>query len=71
MNIKNVVVFDPKEEKFKYLQRDGENISKKVDINVLNKRLNQTRKIDIYTNTKVLALTLICLAAVCLISLNF
>lgn len=70
MKSKEQVVFDISEEKFKYLQRVEKKI-KKVDIIDLNKRLNHTKKINIYNNTKVITYSLLGLAAVALISLKF
>ena len=65
------VIFDIGEDKFKYLQRDNEIRIKKVDMNELNKRLNQSKKINFYTNTKIFAVSLFCLSIIALISLKF
>ena len=70
MKSKEQVVFDISEEKFKYLQRVEKKI-KKVDIIDLNKRLNRTKKINIYNNTKIITCSLLSLMAVALISLKF
>ena len=70
MKSKEQVVFDISEEKFKYLQRVEKKI-KKVDIIDLNKRLNHTKKINIYNNTKIITCSLLSLVAVALISLKF
>jgi hypothetical protein len=71
MKILEKVVFDIAEDRFKYLQRDNEKRSKKVDMHVLNKRLNQSRKINFYTNTKIFAVSLFCFGVIALISLKF
>ena len=65
------VVFDISQEKFKYLQRDDFRRSRKVDMNELNKRLNQNRKINLYNNTKIVAFSLLLLGFFILISLNY
>jgi|TARA_B110000444_G_C18708084_1_gene532364 hypothetical protein len=70
MKSKEQVVFDISEEKFKYLQRVEKKI-KKVDIIDLNKRLNHTKRKNIYNNTKVITCSLLSLVAVALISLKF
>ena len=71
MKFRNKVVFDIREDKFKYLHRDGKNKSNKVDIVELNKRLNYTKKINIYTNAKIIAASLLVLGLVAFVSLNF
>ena len=71
MKILEKVVFDIAEDRFKYLQRDNEKRSKKVDMHVLNKRLNQSRKINFYANTKIFAVSLFCFGVITLISLKF
>ena len=65
------VVFDISQEKFKYLQRDDFRRSRKVDMNELNKRLNQNRKMNIYNNTKIVTFSLLLLGFFVLISLNY
>jgi len=71
MKFRNKVVFDIREDKFKYLHRDGKNKSNKVDIVELNKRLNYTKKINIYTNAKIFAASLLFLGLIAFISVNF
>ena len=65
------VVFDISQEKFKYLQRDDFKRSRRVDMNELNKRLDQNRKMNIYNNTKIVAFSLLLLGFFILISLNY
>lgn len=65
------VVFDISQEKFKYLQRDDFKRSRRVDMNELNKRLNQNRKMNIYNNTKIVTFSLLLLGFFVLISLNY
>ena len=71
MKFRNQVVFDIREDKFKYLHRDGKNKSNKVDIVELNKRLNYTKKINIYTNAKIIAASFLLLGFIAFVSLNF
>ena len=71
MKFRNKVIFDITADKFKYLHRDGKNKSNKVDIVELNKRLNYTKKINIYTNAKIIAASLLVLGFVAFVSLNF
>ena len=69
MKIKAQVVFDIGADKFKYLQREDKKL-RKVDIVDLNARLNETRKKNIYTNTKILVVSAVCLIIVALISIK-
>ena len=48
MKNKEQVVFDIGKEKFKYLQRDEIKSSNKVDMVELNKRLNETKRMNFY-----------------------
>jgi hypothetical protein len=65
------VIFDIGQEKFKYLQRDDQKRSKRVDVNDLNRKLNQSKKINIYNNTIIIALAMLLLGVISLLSLNF
>ena len=56
MRAKTHVVFDIKSEKFKYLHREEIKNRNIVDIDVLNKRVNQTKKSNIYSNLKMFGL---------------
>jgi len=71
MKQKEHVIFDKNLDRFRYLYREDKIISKKVDMDELNARLNESRKINIYTNIKIVALCLTCLTIVSLISLKF
>ena len=71
MKYRGQVVFDIGAEKFKYLHREDGNKRDKVDIIDLNRRLNENRKINLYTNAKIIAASLICIVVVAFISLNF
>ena len=70
MKLKEQVIFDIAEDKFKYLQRKNQNGLNRVDMNILHKRLNQIRKINLYSNTKVIAVSILCLGFFLLISLK-
>ena len=71
MKLKNQVVFDIREERFKYLHRADVNSSKRVDMVDLNRRLNKTRKTNFYTNTKIIATSFLIIGIIFLISLKF
>ena len=70
MKVKQQVVFDIGADKFKYLHRDGEENPKRVDMTELNKRLNRTKKMNFYNNTKIITISVICLVFFLLISLS-
>jgi len=70
MKTKEQVVFDIGADKFKYLQREDKKV-KKVDIIDLNARLNNTKKKNIYNNTKIIFIAAIGLVAVGSISIIF
>ena len=70
MKAKSQVVFDIQSEKFKYLMRDQKEKSK-VDIDILNKRLNEVRRLNLYTNVKMIALSLFVILVFALIGLKF
>ena len=71
MKNKERVIFDIGQEKFKYLQRDDQKRSKRVDVNDLNRKLNQSKRINIYNNTIIIALAMLLLGVISLLSLNF
>ncbi len=70
MKFREQVVFDIGEEKFKYLHRVNNNKRNKVNMIDLNKRLNQTKRINFYTNAKIITVSLLCLALITMISLK-
>ena len=70
MKSKAQVIFDIGSEKFKYLEREEKKI-KRVDMRDLNARLNETKKANLYNNSKIIVLSLFCLGFVALISLKF
>lgn len=71
MRDKAHVVFDIKSEKFRYLHREENEIKKKVDIDTLNKRLNKIRKLNIYSNAKMIGISLVTIIVFVLISVRF
>ena len=71
MRTKEHVIFDIKTEKFRYLHREENKIKKKVDIDVLNRRLNTVRKSNIYSNAKMIFITLSTVVIFVLISIKF
>jgi|TARA_B110000967_G_C18465657_1_gene354822 hypothetical protein len=70
MKSREHVIFDIGEEKFKYLQREDKNKNYKVDIIDLNKRLNETKKKNLYSNIKIISASLLCLVIITMISLK-
>ena len=51
MRIKERTLYDISSNKFKYLKMDGTRFTRRVDINELNKRLNENRKSNFYATT--------------------
>jgi len=70
MKFRDQVIFDINEEKFKYLHRESKDKLNRVDIIELNKRLNETKKINFYTNAKIITVSLLCLGLITIISLQ-
>jgi hypothetical protein len=70
MKIREHVIFDIKEEKFRYLHRQDKNKNNKVDIVELNKRLNQLKKNNFYVNAKITIVSVLCLTVIIMISLK-
>jgi hypothetical protein len=68
LKFKEHVVFNIRKEKFQYLHRENNNKPNKVDIIDLNKRLNETKKINFYTNAKIITASLLCVTVIALIS---
>ena len=58
MKSKERVIFDISADKFRYLLRDENIIKKKVDIDILNKRLNQVKKTNLYANIKIITFSI-------------
>jgi hypothetical protein len=71
MRGKEQVVFDIKSEKFRYLHREENRIRKKVDIDVLNRRLNSIKKSNIYSNAKMIGFSLFIIIFFAALSINF
>ena len=71
MRGKEQVVFDIKSEKFRYLHRDENKIKNVVNIDVLNKRLNEVKKLNIYSNARMIVLSILTVVVIVLISINF
>lgn len=71
MRGKEQVVFDIKSEKFRYLHREENRIRKKVDIDVLNRRLNSIKKSNIYSNAKMIAFSLFVIILFSALSIYF
>ena len=71
MRTKEHVIFDIKTEKFRYLHREENKIKKKVDIDVLNRRLNTIKTLNIYSNAKSIFISLFTIVIFVLISIKF
>ncbi len=71
MKLKEQVIFDSKSEKFRYLLRGNNKTQSVVDIDVLNKRLNEVKKKNLYANVKIITITLFVVVFFILISVNF
>ena len=71
MKSKEQVIFNISEEKFMYLHREERNKPNRVDLIDLNKKLNQTKKLNFYNNVKFIFLLSLCLGVFALISLKF
>lgn len=71
MKTKGQVVFDINADKFRYLYRAENKIKQKVDIVDLNRRLNEKKKINFYSNTKIIAFSLLTLVVFAIITLKF
>ena len=71
MKAKAHVIFDIQTEKFKYLHRAENKVKNTVDIDVLNKRLSKIKKLNIYSNAKMIVFSLVVLLLFALLSASF
>tara|TARA_B110001452_G_C15022607_1_gene357420 strand:- start:212 stop:427 length:216 start_codon:yes stop_codon:yes gene_type:complete len=71
MRGKEQVIFDIKSDKFRYLHRDENKIKNIVNIDVLNKRLNKVKKLNLYTNAKMICIALSTIIIFGIISVKF
>ena len=71
MRSKAHVIFDIQTEKFKYLHRAENKVKNTVDIDVLNKRLSRIKKLNIYSNAKMIVFSLVVLLLFALLSASF
>ncbi len=71
MRVKEQVIFDTKSEQFKYLHREEDKIRRIVDIDVLNKRLNHVKKLNLYSNARTIFFLLLAVLIFILISWKF
>ena len=67
---KEQVIFDINADKFRYLYREENKIKQKVDIIELNRRLNENKKVNFYSNTKIIAFSLIVFGIFALITMK-
>ena len=71
MKIKDQIIYDINSEKFKYLQKGKDSHTFRVDINDLNKRLNETKRSNFYTTALFVFVFLTCLIVLSMISIKF
>jgi hypothetical protein len=71
MKAKAKVIFDIKSEKFEYLLSGNNKTQNVVDIDVINKRLNQIKKSNIHANAKMIGVALFIVAIFIFISVKF
>ena len=71
MIVKNQIIFNTEVVNFKYLQREENIKTKKVDMINLKARLNRNKKLNFYTNVKIIACSISCLSIILLITLKF
>jgi hypothetical protein len=71
MRSKAHVIFDIQTEKFKYLHRAENKVKNTVDIDVLNKRLSRIKRLNIYSNAKMIVFSLVVLLLFALLSASF
>ena len=67
---KEQVIFDINADKFRYLYREENKLKQKVDIIELNRRLNENKKVNFYSNTKIIAFSLIVFGIFALITMK-
>ncbi len=71
MKIKNQTVYDLNLEQFKYLRRKENTHLRRVDINELNKRLNETKRFNFYVTVLVTIVCLLGITSLILVSIKF
>ena len=71
MKVKEQIIYDINSEQFKYLQKWKDKHTFKVDINDLNKRLNETKRTNFYTTSFFVVFFLACLIALSIVSIKF
>ena len=71
MIAKQQAIYDIKTDKFKYLKREKNRILNRVDINELNKRLNETKRINFYVTVLVTIVCLLGITSLILVSIKF
>ena len=71
MRIKQQKIYDINSDEFIHLKREENRILHRVDINELNKRLNETRKSNFYATTLIVSICLSGLVVLSFIGLKF
>ena len=71
MSFKQQTTYNIKSNRFTYLKREENKILHRVDINELNKRLNETKRSNFYKTALIVAMCLSSLIILSFISLKF
>jgi len=71
MRIKARTSYDLNSNQFKHLEEKEIKVLHRVDINELNKRLNENKKSNFYTTILIAILCLFCLTIISFIGLKF
>ena len=71
MRFKQQIIYDKNSDQFTHLKREENKILHRVDINELNKRLNETRKSNFYATTLIVSICLFGLVVLSFIGLKF
>ena len=71
MRIKQQKIYDINSDEFIHLKREENRTLHRVDINELNKKLNEDRKNNFYATTLVVVLSGSFLTILCIIGLKF
>jgi hypothetical protein len=71
MRFKQQIIYDINSDQFTHLKREENKILHRVDINELNKRLNETKRSNFYKTALIVAMCLSSLIILSFISLKF
>ena len=71
MRFKQQIIYDINSDQFTHLKREENKILHRVDINELNKRLNETKRSNFYKTALIVTMSLSSLIILSFISLKF